>query len=136
MTRAAPVIAAVVVAVALGTNACDSSESDRAGGERPAEPPAGRATTLTLADVNSEPEVLEVFAQKVDDLSRGRLKIRFENNWGQGRSGNAEVNLIADVRAGKADLGWAGSRAFDQVDDRAFGPLHAPLVIDSYALEL
>jgi TRAP-type C4-dicarboxylate transport system substrate-binding protein len=136
MARTAPLIAAVVVAVALGTNACDSSDSDRAGGENPAKPPAGRATTLTLANVNSEPEVLQVFAEKVQNLSDGTLRIRFENNWGQGRRGNAEVNLIRDVQAGKADLGWAGSRAFDLVGDRAFGPLHAPMMIDSYALEL
>jgi len=134
MTRAAPLIAAV--AVALGMNACDSSESDRAGGEKPAEPPAGRATTLTLANVGSEPEVLEIFAEQVKELSSGTLRIRFENSWGQGRRGNAEVNVIRDVKAGKADLGWAGSRAFDLVDDRAFGPLHAPMMIDSYALEL
>src|SRR5215203_3177473 len=136
MTRAAPVIAAVVVAVSLGTSACDSSESDRIGGERRAEPSAGRATTLTLANVGSEPEVLQRFAEKVEDISGGTLRIRFENNWGQGRDGNAEVNLIRDVKAGKADLGWAGSRAFDLVGDRAFGPLHAPMLIDSYALEL
>jgi TRAP-type transport system periplasmic protein len=91
---------------------------------------------LTLANVNSEPEVLWVFAEKVEELSSGTLRIRFENNWGQGRRGNAEVNLIHDVQAGKADLGWAGSRAFDLVGDRAFGPLHAPMMIDSYALEL
>src|SRR5829696_1284570 len=140
MTRAALLIAvvavAIAVAVAVGTNAFDSSESDRAGGENPAEPPAGPATTLTLANVNSEPEVLQVFAEKVEELSNGTLRIRFENNWGQGRRGNAEVNLIHDVQAGKADLGWTGSRAFDLVDDRAFGPLHAPMMIDSYALEL
>jgi len=134
MTRAASLIAAI--AVALGTSACDSSESDRAGGERPAEPPAGRASTLTLANVGSEPEVLAIFAERVKELSSGTLRIRFENNWGQGRDGNAEVNLIRDITAGKADLGWAGSRAFDLVGDRAFGPLHAPMLIDSYALEL
>jgi TRAP-type C4-dicarboxylate transport system substrate-binding protein len=134
MTRAALLIAAV--AVALATSACDSSESDRAGGEKPAEPPAGRATTLTLANVNSEPEVLQGFAETVEQLSNGTLRIRFENSWGQGRRGNAEVNVIHDVQAGKADLGWAGSRAFDLVGDRAFGPLHAPMMIDSYALEL
>jgi TRAP-type C4-dicarboxylate transport system substrate-binding protein len=133
MTRAAPLI--VAVAVALGTNACDSSESDRAGGEKPAEPPAGRATTLTLANVNSEPEVLQRFAEKVEQLSNGILRLRIENSWGHGRRGNAEVNLIHDIKAGKADLGWAGSRAFDLVGDRAFGPLHAPMMIDSYALE-
>jgi len=134
MTRAALIF--VAVAVALVPSACDSSSSDRAGGEKPDSPAAGRATTVTLANVNSEPEVLEVFARKVDDLSRGRLKIRFENNWGQGREGNAEVNLIEDLQAGKADLGWVGTRTFDLVDNPAFGPLHAPMMIDSYALEL
>jgi TRAP-type transport system periplasmic protein len=134
MTRVALIFAAV--ALALVPSACDSSSSDRAGGEKSASPAAGRATTLTLANVNSEPEVLEVFAGKVKDISSGTLRIRFQNNWGQGRRGNAEVNLIRDVKAGKADLGWAGSRAFDLVGDRAFGPLHAPMMIDSYALEL
>ena len=82
------------------------------------------------------PRFSRVFAEKVEDLSGGTLRIRFENSWGQGRRGNAEVNMIHDVKAGKADLGWAGSRAFDLVGDRAFGPLHAPMMIDSYALEL
>jgi TRAP-type C4-dicarboxylate transport system substrate-binding protein len=134
MTRPALIFAAV--ALALVASACNSSSSDRAGGEKSASPAAGRATTLTLANVNSEPEVLEVFAGKVKDISSGTLRIRFENNWGQGRRGNAEVNLIRDVKAGKAELGWAGSRAFDLVGDRAFGPLHAPMMLDSYALEL
>lgn len=138
MTRVALliVVVAVAAAVALGTNAFDSSESDRAGGEHPAEPPAGPATTLTLADLGDEAEVLQVFAEKVEGLSNGTLRIRREINWGRRRRGNGEVNLIHDVQAGKADLGWAGSRAFDLVDDRAFGPLHAPMMIDSYALEL
>jgi TRAP-type transport system periplasmic protein len=134
MTRA-PLLG-VAVALALVPLACDSSSSDRAGGKQPASPADGRATTLTLANVNSEPEVLEVFAREVDDLSRGRLRIRFRNNWGQGRDGIGEVNVIRDVQAGKADLGWAGSRTFDLVGERTFGPLHAPMMIDSYALEL
>jgi TRAP-type transport system periplasmic protein len=134
MTRAALVFAAV--ALVLVPSACDSSSSDRAGGEKPGSPAAGRANTLTMANVNSEPEVLEVFAEQVKELSSGTLRIRFENSWGQGRRGNAEVRLIRDVKAGRADLGWVGSRAFDLVGDRAFGPLHAPMMIDSYALEL
>ena len=134
MTRAALIILAA--SIALAPSACDSSSSDRAGGERPDEPAAGRASTLTLANVNSEPEVLEVFAEKVKELSGGTLRIRFENNWANDRAGNAEANLIRDVQAGKADLGWVGTRAFDLVDNRAFGPLHAPMVLDSYALQL
>ena len=40
--------------------------------------------------------------------------------------------MIGDVEAGKADLGWAGSRAFDSVGVPSFDALHAPLLIDSY----
>ena len=46
-----------------------------------------------------------------------------------------QINLIRDVNAGKADLGWAGTRVFDELGDPAFNPLHAPLLIDSYDLE-
>ena len=49
--------------------------------------------------------------------------------------GYGEATLISDVQAGKADLGWAGTRAFDLVGAPAFGPLHAPMLIDSYALQ-
>ena len=54
---------------------------------------------------------------------------------GGAADGNAEINLIRDVNAGKADLGWAGTRVFDELGDPAFNPLHAPLLIDSYDLE-
>ena len=43
--------------------------------------------------------------------------------------------MIRDVEAGKADLGWAGSRAFDNVGVQSFDALHAPLLIDNYPLE-
>jgi hypothetical protein len=55
--------------------------------------------------------------------------------YGRGRDGNSEVNLIRDVSSGKADLGWAGTRAFDELGEPAFNPLHAPMLIDSYELE-
>ena len=43
--------------------------------------------------------------------------------------------MIHDVKAGKADLGWAAPRAFDDVGVAAFDALHAPLLIDSLPLE-
>lgn len=144
MTRTPLIVLAVTAAlVAAG---CDlSSSSDRAGGDAPAR----RAITLTMANVNFAPEELEPFASAVDRVSGGRLRIRFANEWGRakgslsvderikgGDPGYGEANLIRDVQAGKADLGWAGSRAFDVVGDPAFRPLHAPMLIDSYALEL
>src|SRR5262249_2843423 len=42
---------------------------------------------------------------------------------------------IADVRAGKADLGAVGAGAWDSVGVSSFRALNTPLLIDSYALE-
>ena len=42
------------------------------------------------------------------------FRIEFKNDWRQGAP-SYETGVIGDVKAGKADLGWAGSRAFDSV---------------------
>jgi len=47
----------------------------------------------------------------------------------------AENGLIGDVSAGKADLGVAGSRAWDSAGVSSFRALSAPLLINSYALQ-
>ena len=46
-----------------------------------------------------------------------------------------ENGLIGDVRAGKADLGVVGSRAWDSVGVTSLRALVAPLLIDSYSLQ-
>jgi TRAP-type transport system periplasmic protein len=138
-------LTALVAAVALAAPGCDVSSSDRAGGGEP----AARASTLTMANVNYAPEELAPFASAVERVSGGRLRIRFVNEWGRaqdrlsvderiavGDPGYGEANLIRDVQAGEADLGWTGSRAFDVVGNPDFRPLHAPMLIESYALEL
>ena len=117
----------LAVAVLAG---CGSESSDRAGGAKPVE-----AKVLTMANVNGELGELEAFDEAVERVSGGRLRIKWLNEYGSGRDGIAEVNLIRDVNAGKADLGWAGTRVFDELGDPAFNPLHAPMLIDSYELE-
>jgi TRAP-type C4-dicarboxylate transport system substrate-binding protein len=109
---------------------CSSDNSDRAGADKPV-----KAKVLTMANANFEPGELEAFGKAVGQVSGGRLRIKWLNEYGRGRDGNAEANLIRDVSAGKADLGWAGTRVFDELGNRAFNPLHAPLLIDSYELE-
>ena len=109
---------------------CGSENSDRAGGAKPVE-----AKVLTMANVNGELGELEAFDEAVERVSGGRLRIKWLNEYGNGRDGIAEVNLIRDVNAGKADLGWAGTRVFDELGVAAFNPLHAPMLIDSYELE-
>ena len=124
---ASAVLTAALAALALG--GCGSSGADKAGGER-----ASKPTVLTLANANGDSVELEPFANAVEQRSGGTLKIAFKNHWRPGQA-DAEAGLIRDVKAGKADLGWAGTRAFDDVGVPAFDALHAPLLIDSLPLE-
>ena len=87
-----------------------------------------------MANGNGLTGELEPFAAAVRRLSGGTLRIEFKSAWREGTPGY-ETGVIGDVKAGKADLAWAGSRAFDSVGVAAFDALHAPLLIDSYALE-
>jgi TRAP-type C4-dicarboxylate transport system substrate-binding protein len=117
------------LAAALALAACGSQDTQRAGGAAQAE-----SRVLTLANGNGQPDELQIFIDKVDELSNGRLRIKPSNSW---RSGEAqyEKGIFEDVRNGKADLGWVGSRALDSVGVKAFDPLHAPFLIDSYELQ-
>jgi TRAP-type C4-dicarboxylate transport system substrate-binding protein len=126
MTRI-PLIFLVAVGLLAG---CNSDNSDRAGGEKPVKP-----RVLVMANANDDLGELEAFEEAVKRVSGGHLSIKWRNEYGKGRGGNAEINLIRDVNAGKVDLGWAGTRVFDELGDPAFNPLHAPLLIDSYDLE-
>src|SRR5262249_20737342 len=46
-----------------------------------------------------------------------------------------EQRLVRDVAAGRADLGWVGTRAFDTLGVNSFQALTAPMLIDSYPLQ-
>jgi TRAP-type C4-dicarboxylate transport system substrate-binding protein len=122
-----PLIFVLAVAMLAG---CGSESSDRAGGEKPV-----KAKVLTMANAQYFPDELAAFGEAVERVSDGRLRVKWINEYGAGREGNPEVNLIRDVSAGKADLGWAATRIFDELDVTAFNPLHAPMLIDSYGLE-
>ena len=122
--------AAVLVATAmLVATGCGSTSSDKAGGARGPEP-----TVLTMANGNSNAGELEHFAAEASRLSGGTLRIEFANNWREGTP-DYETGVIADVKAGMADLAWVGSRAFDSDGRASLNALHAPLLIDSYPLE-
>ena len=118
-------LAATLAAIAV--TGCGGS--DKAGGESKPD-----ATVLTLANGNDDSHSLEPFAAAVERLSSGSLRIQFKNSWRAGEP-DFEEGVIRDVADGRAALGWAGSRAFDDVGVQSFDALHAPLLIDNYPLQ-
>jgi TRAP-type C4-dicarboxylate transport system substrate-binding protein len=107
---------------------CGSVGFDKAGGSH------RTPVVLTMANGNFAPQELQAFADEVARRSGGALRIKFETNWRRGQR-DAETGLIRDVRAGKADLGAVGGRAWDAVGVTSLDALQAPFLIDSYALE-
>jgi TRAP-type C4-dicarboxylate transport system substrate-binding protein len=115
-----------VMALSAG---CGSSGFDKVGGSQARHP-----VVLTLADFSGDTGELDGFAARVARLSGGTMRINIKDRWRFGQV-NYETGLIRDVRAGKADLGVVGSRAWDSVGVGSFRALVAPLLIDSYALQ-
>jgi TRAP-type C4-dicarboxylate transport system substrate-binding protein len=87
-----------------------------------------------MANPLGDSTALTEFVTQVDTLTGGSVRIDVKSDW---RSGEVdyETGLIADVKADKADLGVAGSRAFDTAGVLSLRALHAPLLITSYAAE-
>jgi TRAP-type C4-dicarboxylate transport system substrate-binding protein len=119
--------AVAVTAVAAG---CAGAGDDRAGGKR--EP---TKLTLTMANSFYRPEELQPFADEVARLSNGKLRIEFRDRWLGWPWRRPESAVINDVAARKADLGSVASRAWDDVGVSSFNALHAPLLVDSHALQ-
>ena len=124
--RARPVVLLAVMAVLAG---CTGPGVDKAGGTRARQP-----VVLTLADFIGESFELDGFAGEVRRLSAGTMRIDIRSRWRRGQV-DSENGLIGDVGAGKADLGVAGSRAWDSAGVSSFRALSAPLLITSYALQ-
>lgn len=121
--------AATLVAALLAVTGCGTSTSDKAAGTH------HKPVVLTMANASFSPRDLEAFADAVAERSGGTVHIRLANNWRWGQR-DFEPGAIRDVKAAKVvDMGWVGSRAFDELAVTSFDALHAPFAIDSYALE-
>ena len=120
------VVPAILAAALLPGCANTADKAGGAGGDKP--------RVLRMANSSFRPYELQAFADEVHRRSAGRLRIEFENEWRVGELG-FEAGILADVKAGKADLGWIGARAFPALGVHSFDALLAPFLIDSYALE-
>jgi TRAP-type C4-dicarboxylate transport system substrate-binding protein len=124
-------VAAGLVALATTVVACAGPSDDKAGGVEAAEP---RVLSLANPNDGSPPAQIDSWADEVNRLSGGTLEIEFENGWRLGEP-LYEAGTLEDVKAGKVEMGWVGSRVFDTVGVTSFQALGAPLLVDSYDLE-
>lgn len=130
--RSSAGLAALIVTIAVMTGACESSEGtgDKSGG-------SGGPVVLKLANTSSEMRnqpAVEDFAERVEALSDGALRIEPVNSWGD-FAADSEQQLVQAVAAGEIDLAWVGSRVFDTLGVKDFQALTAPMLVDSYELQ-
>jgi TRAP-type C4-dicarboxylate transport system substrate-binding protein len=93
-------------------------------------------TTRTLTLLSPLPNATELvtYASEVDRISGGSLRIHILYAGHAGRR-DWETATIHDIQGGRADLGAAGTRAWDRFGVTQLDALNAPLLIDSYQLE-
>lgn len=121
-------VVALTAAAILATTGCQAR--DRAGGEADVE--VKELTFLTSPD---PPPQIQAWANEVDQLSKGTLKITFVEDSRAEHEPKFEAATIADISAGKVDMAWVGARVFDQAGVTSFQALLAPLVIDNLELQ-
>ena len=128
--RLATVALAVIAAVVAGGCSGDGTGSDKAGG-------SGEPVVLRMANTASNLEYFPAitdFVGRVNERSGGNVRIEVVHDVGEG-SADAEQQVVRAVAAGTVDLGWSGTRVFDTMGVTSFQALHAPMLIDSYALQ-
>jgi TRAP-type C4-dicarboxylate transport system substrate-binding protein len=76
---------------------------------------------------------LEWFAEEVAQVSAGAVRIHFVNTWTTTDNPREETTGVAGVMKDRADLGWAGTRAFGCLGARSLDPLQAPFLLEDYA---
>jgi TRAP-type C4-dicarboxylate transport system substrate-binding protein len=127
MLRSALAITLLATAAA-GAGCLGGEDSDKAGGERPAD-----AVVLRLANHDDSLD-LDEYVDAVERLSGGSIRIQLENGWREGQV-DYEPRTIEDVRDGEVEMAKVSARAFDVAGVRSLQPLVAPFAVDSYALQ-
>jgi len=89
---------------------------------------------VTLGTVNESGDDDQSFAASANTLSSGATEVAITDRLHPGDPAS-EAELIADVAAGKPQLGLISARGFDTAGVSTFAGLQAPMLIDSYDLE-
>jgi TRAP-type C4-dicarboxylate transport system substrate-binding protein len=120
----------VAALVAVSATGCGST-ADKAG--NPEAP-----VVLRLADpydsTITDAEALQWIVQRVDLISHGKLRIRVTYNAAGDRIADVEARVARMVEQGRFDLGWIGTRAWDELGVKSFQALQAPFLVTDYAL--
>jgi TRAP-type C4-dicarboxylate transport system substrate-binding protein len=94
---------------------------------------SSRPLELRFANALGQPLIeLQWFAEEVEGLSSGHVRLRFFNHWTHTTNPREETTTIAGVASASADLCWAGTRAFGCLGVRSLDPLQAPLLFQEY----
>jgi len=129
MTRAAALLIAAALTTVAAPAGCTPSGSERVGGERAAD-----TRVLTMLDpFGNNRQELTQFVNEVSRLSHDKLGIHVVPAGHDGA--DYEAATIRDMQGGRADLAFAGSRAWDEFGAPSLRALSAPFLVDSYALQ-
>jgi TRAP-type C4-dicarboxylate transport system substrate-binding protein len=133
MSVARPLAGALAAALAAGLAAgCDfGGGADKAGGSRV--PVVLRLAVAYAADEPDAPAA-RFFAARVAALSGGSLRVRVIFDAAGTHVPDPEPRVARAVRDDHFDLGWIGSRAWDELGVTSFQALQAPFLVTSYAL--
>ena len=125
-------LCAALVAPLAGCGAGLGRDSaDKAGGSTsPVVLRLGASDNITIAESRN----VQYFAAQVKKLSGGTLRVQLVFQAAGDNYPDVESRTARRVRGGDFDLGWIGSRAWDELGVHSFQALQAPFLITDYAL--
>lgn len=124
--------ASIASATAAGCSSQHAaSGADKAGG-------SNAPTVLSLADSDDSSQTdtpaVRFFAARVAKLSHGALRVQITFQAAGDKIAEVEQRTVRMVQAGRFDLGFVGSRAWDKLGVTSLEALQAPFLITSYPL--
>lgn len=128
--------ATIVVAMGMLTAACTSTEEEPTPDGSPTSDPI--VLRLGTGDALGRPDtpVVAAFANAVEDLSEGamRIEVVWEAGGPSARNGGFEQGVIGRVQERELELGWVAARSWDTMGVTSFQALQAPFLITDQQL--